>query len=148
MSQTDYIKCVLEHFDMQQSAKSALIPSPIIFLVSVILPDIRFRGRRYEVGTVCIGSWLLDVHDGRDTTRHCSWRRSHQQIYAQPSRSHWNVVKHVFRYLVGTQDLGILFGSNKNSSIVDYTDSDFAGCVDSQKSTPGYSFKFGNGEIL
>ena len=26
-----------------------------------------------------------------------------------PSRSHWNAVKHVFRYLVGTKELGILF---------------------------------------
>ena len=32
-----------------------------------------------------------------------------------PGRSHWNAVKHVFRYLVGTKDYGILFGSNKNS---------------------------------
>ena len=44
-----------------------------------------------------------------------------------PVRSHWNAVKHVFRYLVGTKHLGV----------VDYTDSDFAGCY----------FKFGNGAI-
>ena len=50
-----------------------------------------------------------------------------------PSRSHWNAVKHVFRYLVGTQDLGTLFGPNKNPVIVGYTDSTFSGCVDSRK---------------
>ena len=55
-------------------------------------------------------------------------------------RSHWNAVKHVFKYLAVTKDHGILFGPNK-------TDSDFAGCVDSQKSTTGYCFKFGNGAI-
>ena len=59
-------------------------------------------------------------------------------------RSHWNAVKHVFRYLTGTKDHGILFGPNKNSGVVGYTDSDFAGYVDSQKSTTGYCFKFGN----
>ena len=47
-----------------------------------------------------------------------------------PGRSHWNVVKHVFRYLVGTKDYGILFGPNKNSGIVSYTNSDFAAYVD------------------
>ena len=64
-----------------------------------------------------------------------------------PGRSHWNAVKHVFRYLVGTKDHGILFGPNKKIGLVGYTDSDFVGCVDSRKSTTGYCFKFGNGAI-
>ena len=50
-----------------------------------------------------------------------------------PGRSHWNAVKHVFRYLTGTKDHDILFGPNSTSGIVDYTDSDFAGCVDNWK---------------
>ena len=64
-----------------------------------------------------------------------------------PSRLHCNVVKHVFRYLVDTKDHGILFGPNKNSGVVGYTDSNFVGCVDSRKSTTRYCFKFGNGAI-
>ena len=65
-----------------------------------------------------------------------------------PGRSHWNTVKHVFRYLAGTKDHNILFGLNPTSGVVVYTDSDFIGCVDIQKSTIGYCFKFGNGAIL
>ena len=65
----------------------------------------------------------------------------------KPGQSHWNVVKHVFRYLAGTKDHGILFGPNKTSGVVGYTNSEFASCVDSRKSTTKYSFKFGNGEI-
>ena len=64
-----------------------------------------------------------------------------------PGRSHWNIVKHVFRYLAGTKDHDILFGPNSTSGVVGYTDSDFAGCVDCRKSRTGYCFKFGNGEI-
>ena len=64
-----------------------------------------------------------------------------------PGQSHWNAVKHVFRYLTGTKEHGILFGPNKTSSIVGYTDSDFASCVDNRKSTTRYCFKFGNGAI-
>ena len=64
-----------------------------------------------------------------------------------PGRSHWNAMKHVFRYLVGTKDHGILFGPNSTSGVVSYTDSNFAGCVDSRKSTTKYCFKFGNGVI-
>ena len=40
-------------------------------------------------------------------------------------RSHWNAVNHVFRYLAGTKDHGILFGPNPTTGIVGYTDSDF-----------------------
>ena len=35
-----------------------------------------------------------------------------------PGRSHWNAIKHVFRYLAGTKEHGILFGPNKNSGVV------------------------------
>ena len=53
----------------------------------------------------------------------------------------------MLKYLGGTKDHGILFGPNSTSGVVGYTDSDFAGCVDSRKSTTGYCFKFGNGAI-
>ena len=64
-----------------------------------------------------------------------------------PGRSHWNAVKHVFKYLAGTKDHNILFGPNSTLVVVSYTDSDFADCVDSRKSTTEYCFKFGNGVV-
>ena len=51
--------------------------------LSARLPDIRSGGGRYEVGTVCTGSRLPYVRDGRDTAWYFWHRRSHQQIYAQ-----------------------------------------------------------------
>ena len=59
-------------------------------------------------------------------------------------RQHWNIVKHVFKYMMGGQDLGILFNPNKNLGVVGHTNSDFAGCLDNRKSTTGYFFKFSN----
>ena len=47
-------------------------------------------------------------------------------------RPHWNVVRHVFRYLVGTQERGILFGPNKNLYVIVYIDTYFASCVDNR----------------
>ena len=44
-----------------------------------------------------------------------------------PGRAHWNVVKHIFRYLVGTKDYGIAFTLDEPSSLVGYTDSDYGG---------------------
>jgi hypothetical protein len=47
-----------------------------------------------------------------------------------PDRPRWNVVKHIFKYLVGTQDYDIKFGPNEPLSLVGYTDSHYMGCLD------------------
>ena len=60
-----------------------------------------------------------------------------------PDRAHWNAVKHIFRYLVGTQDYGIAFVPDEPSSLVGYTDSDYRGCINSRKSTFGYPSRGG-----
>jgi hypothetical protein len=64
-----------------------------------------------------------------------------------PGRPHWNAVKHIFRYLVGTQDYDIKFGPNEPLGPVGYTDSDYVGCLNTRKSTSGYFFRFGTGAI-
>lgn len=53
---------------------------------------------------------------------------------------HWNTVKRVFRYLRDTAQHGLLYGRNHSNSVnlECYVDADFAGEVDSQKSTTGY----------
>ena len=33
-----------------------------------------------------------------------------------PTRRHWNVIKHLFRYLCGTKDLGLYFSKSNNFS--------------------------------
>jgi hypothetical protein len=51
-----------------------------------------------------------------------------------PSRPHWKAVKHIFKYLVDTKDYGIKFEPNEPLGLVGYTDLDYAGYLDSQKS--------------
>ena len=67
LSQTDYIGRVLERFIMQ-SAKSASTPLPVNLRMSQRdCPTSGSEGEDMEVGTVCTGSWLSHVRDGRDT---------------------------------------------------------------------------------
>ena len=47
-----------------------------------------------------------------------------------PDQSHWNAIKDVLRYMVGTKDYNILFVLNKTVGIVGYTDSYFVGCLE------------------
>ena len=66
-----------------------------------------------------------------------------------PSRSHWNAFKHMFRYqiLVSTKEYDILLSLNDTSGIVSYTDLNFVGCMENRKSKTRYCFKFRNGKI-
>jgi ribonuclease HI len=64
---------------------------------------------------------------------------------AAPTMVHWQAAKGVLRYLVGTADYGILFGSS--SGLETYCDADYAGDTDSRRSTTGYVFILNGGAI-
>ena len=66
---------------------------------------------------------------------------------ADPGKEHWNAVKWIFRYLTGTRDFSILFDQRASTEAVGYVDSDYAGDLDSRKSTTGYVFRFAGGPI-
>jgi hypothetical protein len=53
---------------------------------------------------------------------------------------HWKATKRVMRYLQGTKGYSLTFKHTDRLEVFGYTDSDFAGCVDSRKSTSGYIF--------
>ena len=44
----------------------------------------------------------------------------------QPQKEHWKVVKRIFRYLKGTTDVGLIYGSHPNCCLTGYSDADFA----------------------
>ncbi|MCO5599177.1 hypothetical protein L7F22_053277 [Adiantum nelumboides] len=65
---------------------------------------------------------------------------------ANPGKKHWEAVKHVLRYLKGSANKCLRFG-NSDTSIVGYTDSNYAGCVDTRRSTSGYAFLFAGAAV-
>ena len=64
---------------------------------------------------------------------------------ATPTEAHWQAAKAVVRYIAGTTDCGITF--NKRSGLLAYCDADFAGDLDSRRSTTGYVFTLSGGII-
>jgi hypothetical protein len=64
-----------------------------------------------------------------------------------PGTSHWNEIKKGLRYIQGTNGLMLTYERSDNLEIVGYSDSDFAGCLDTDRSTSGYVFKFTGGAI-
>lgn len=64
------------------------------------------------------------------------------------NENHWQAVKRIFRYLVGTVNVGIEYKySGSLSKLIGFSDADFAGDVDIQRSTTGYAFSFANGLV-
>ncbi|KAL0293731.1 UNVERIFIED_CONTAM: Secreted RxLR effector protein [Sesamum angustifolium] len=66
---------------------------------------------------------------------------------SNPGIEHWKAAKKVMRYLQGTKDLQLIYKHTENLEVVGYSDSDFAGCLDTRKSTSGYIFLLANGAI-
>ena len=65
---------------------------------------------------------------------------------AQPTTAHWTAAKTVLRYLAGTADFGITFSSGTPGLDV-YCDADYAGDIDTRRSTTGYVFILNGGAI-
>ena len=66
---------------------------------------------------------------------------------SNPGIDHWKAAKKVLRYLQGTKDYMLMYRRSNHLEVIGYSDSDFAGCIDSRKSTFGYLFLLGEGAI-
>ena len=64
-----------------------------------------------------------------------------------PSTLHMAQAKRVLRYLKGTRDKKLLYPFQQTFSLLAYSDSDYAGCSDTRKSTSGYIMQFGESTI-
>ncbi|XP_069146074.1 secreted RxLR effector protein 161-like [Solanum lycopersicum] len=65
-----------------------------------------------------------------------------------PRIDHRKAAKKVLRYLQGTKDYMLTFRRSDHFDVIGYSDSDYAGCVDTQKSIFGYLFLLAGGAIL
>ena len=66
---------------------------------------------------------------------------------SNPGIDHWKAAKKVMRYLQGTKDYMLKYRRTNNLEVIGYSDSDYAGCVDSRKSTSGYIFMLAGGAV-
>ena len=60
-----------------------------------------------------------------------------------PRDAHWTVVKRILRYICGTMDLGLSLHASTALDITAYSDADWAGCLDTRRSTSGYCVYLG-----
>ncbi|CAL2228782.1 unnamed protein product [Prunus armeniaca] len=65
------------------------------------------------------------------------------QFMHQPTDIHWKAVKHILRYVLGTFHDGLVFRPG-DSSMIAFSDADYAGNPDDCHSTGGYCIFFGS----
>ena len=62
-------------------------------------------------------------------------------------KSHWAAAKRILKYLKTTQDLHIKFSGNSKGELIGFADANWAGDVDTRRSTTGYVFFLNSGVI-
>ncbi|XP_021750226.1 uncharacterized protein LOC110715915 [Chenopodium quinoa] len=55
-----------------------------------------------------------------------------------PREPHFNALKRIIRYIKGTYDHGLHLYRSAPTRLISYTDADWAGCLDTRRSTSGY----------
>ncbi|XP_062182142.1 uncharacterized mitochondrial protein AtMg00810-like [Phragmites australis] len=61
-----------------------------------------------------------------------------------PTDTHWNLVKRILCYLRGTIDHGINISASSSTELKAYSDANWAGCLNTRRSTSGYCVFLGN----
>ncbi|KAG8501211.1 hypothetical protein CXB51_003325 [Gossypium anomalum] len=86
---------------------------------------------------------FLDYHK-----RAISIKYSKGRYLSNPGIDHWIAAKRVMRYLQRTKDYMLAYKKSDLLEVIGYSDSDFAGCQDSRKSTSGYIYLLAGGAII
>ena len=152
LKQAKYIKEVLEKFGMADCNPSAVPLDPGAVFSYADSPAtaaeeaemLRAPCNQYRA---LVGSLLYCAVATRPDIALAVSRISH--VMSKPGPTHYRRALHVLRYLKGTVDLGIKYGggSGPRNVLTAYCDADYAGCVDSRRSTSGFVFLLNGGPV-
>ena len=138
LGQTAYIDAVLSRFDM---ASCRPLSTPMehnlqLFKTSNQPATPEFKRKYLQA----IGSLMYAMLGTRPDL---GYAVSYLARFAEnPSTPHWTAIQHIFRYLAGTRSLGLFYlaTTSPTNAFYAYSDSDWASCVNSSRSTMGYTF--------
>lgn len=145
INQEGYIRRILKRFQLENCNP---VSTPCDIHQPMSLDDYPSNDKPKEVTSVpyreAVGSLMYLVVATRPDLAYAVHIVS--QYLEHPYQNHWNAVKRIFKYLKGTQDLGILYQVN-GEDIIGYSDADFANDKETRKSVSGYVFTYANGAI-
>jgi len=146
LSQSEYVKKVLSRFNMNE-AKPVSTPLGSHFKLSKEQSP-KTEEERDHMSKVpyasAIGSLMYAMVCTRPDIAHAVGVVS--RFMSRPGKQHWEAVKWILRYLEGSSDTCLCF-TGASLKLQGYVDADFAGDIDSRKSTTGFVFTLGGTAI-
>jgi hypothetical protein len=121
LCQTKYVKDMLERFDMADSKPTK---TPITHNGHLDL-DEEGKSVDQKVFRYMIGSLIFLCASRPDVMLSVCMRARFQD---NPKKCHLMAVKRIFRYLVHTPNLGLLYPKGSTFDLLGYSDLDYAGC--------------------
>ena len=140
ISQRQYVMDILERHGMADCRSVSTPMVPNLSLMKLSAPEM-------DVTTYqsAVGSLMYAMIGTRPDLAHAVGVLS--QFAANPGTEHWNALKRVFRYLRGTQDMSLVFGSGNTKLLTGYADADWAADKNDRRSLTGYVFLMSGGAI-
>ena len=142
LSQKQYIIDILEKYNMKNSKPISTPMDPNVKYDQSMCPQT--EGERMEMARIpyreAIGSLLYVAQISRPDIYYAVHVLS--QYNSNPGKEHWKGIKRIFRYLNGTIDLKLVYCQDPSGNVIGYSDADWAGCINTRRSTSGYIFMF------
>ena len=144
VSQKSYGEAVLARFGMADCRPLSTPMEPNLQLQKSTAPVDFCLKRRY---LQAIGSLMYAMLGTRPDLCHAVGYLS--RFSDNPTHAHWNTIIHVFRYLAGTLDYGLYYtnGTSPTHGFSAYSDTDWASCINTSRSTMGYVFTLSGAAI-
>lgn len=141
LHQAHYVHHMLERFEQQKLPKKATpLPSKVGLRKNQDPVDPEFL-QRYQERSGCLNFLMSQTRpDTAFANQLCS------RYNSAPSRDHDETLDHVYGYLSRFPAIGIKYRRGF-TDLVAFTDSDFAGCLDTRRSTTGWVIIFGGAPI-
>ncbi|MCO5560216.1 hypothetical protein L7F22_013827 [Adiantum nelumboides] len=141
LSQEEYIHKVLQRFNMHGGKALSTPMATYVELSKNVCPKSDAKKAKMEKVSYssAVGNLMYAMVSTRPDIAFGVGVVS--RYMAKPGKKHWEAMKHILRYLKGSASKCLHFG-NIDASIVGYTHLNYAGCVDTRRSTSGYVFLF------
>ena len=142
ISQEKYVRDLLKKFDLVECSPTKTPMSTVVKLDA----DEKGKSVNITVYRGMVGS-LLYLTTSRPDIMFATYLCARFQ--ANPKESHLIAIKRIFRYIKGTQNLGLWYPKDTGFNLVSYSDADFASYrVDSKKHFRKLSISWSKASVM
>ena len=137
LTQSNFIEKLIEKFRMTDCNLLDVPADPCSYLsVANCPPEDKYHSRNNTAYRALVGALLYIMGTTRPDIAFAVIAVS--RFCQNPGPAHWKAAKRILAHLRGTIHYGLCFSANDSVNVlIGYTDSNFAGCPDTRRSTTG-----------